>query len=1589
MDRHRLLFKCGHTRFSRAERRVLSHLGRVAPLHWLDQAMGTKGEQGVGTFSAMSGGAVRRHRSKRVAWTAAIAAGVATLSVCAVPAAGGTARSATAARQPDMQVVEAAPAGGVLAGATRLGEMSPATALSGAIALRPRDEAALASFIADASDPSSPSFGDYLAKGQFATSYGPTRAAIGAVESFLGRSGLTMSGVSGDELLVRFSGRAAAVEVAFGTKIERYRLADGSLGYGTTSAVKLPAAIAPAVAGVVGLDDLVHLRTRPLHGTGLHRVAAAPTASATGGPHACAGAISQEQYGAVTDDQVAHSYGVDGLYAAGDIGRGQTVDIFELEPFSMGDISAFDKCYFATSHTSQVRAFTIDGGAGAGEGSGEAALDVENVSALAPGADINVYEAPNTAIGSLDNYDAMVVADNARAISTSWGLCETAFQMGAPGTQEIESSIFMEAAAQGESIFAAAGDDGSDDCSPGPAKLPQFLSVDDPGSDPYVVSVGGTTFLSTAEPPSESVWNDGGSGGAGGGGISASWAMPAWQQDGGAPGVANNFYMSKSVYEFCSNDPGGTANDAHPAGFPTTLASGTLCREVPDVTALADEYTAITVYFAGWTAFGGTSSSAPLWAAMDAEMSASSYCSGATHGVGFISPLLYHVAANTTTYKQGFNDIAVGNNDNFGVGLDLPGGATTYQSAAGYDMASGLGSPRITNPGGAPGLAALVCKAAKSPTRAVVTGILPNSGPAAGGTAITITGSNFGHATGSVQFGTIRVPASAITSWSCPAGKPCTITLSTPLYHKPPGTGGPSGGEAVVTVIPASGTYVANLPSQKSLFHYLANSPSGAPVVEYVSPAAGLSTGGTKITVVGSGFATGGTPTVSVGGTAATSVHVLSDAELTAVTPAAPSNGCAAGSGLVATGACQVEVTVTNAAGASPLQTIEPAYEGSITIGPNGVFVPPAGCSCETVPAMTEFDYAPRPQITSVNPPYGNALGGTVETIGGSGFNFLTYAWTDFGTPSSADSQDYNIVGISAHSVRVVEFGAPNPPGNAPQPAAVSVQSFGGLGSNSATSKFAYAGIPDVTGLSSKYGSTQGGQPLTIYGSGLEDASSIQFNSWQAPFVPPAVVYRSSPPVSDTSMKISTPSNVPTDSYVNVCSASGCSKNTLKATYIFDYPGQPVVSSDSPKSGPGHGGTHITIKGSLLTGVRAVYFGNAPSPAFSNGASVQPTGDSTVITATAPPGIPGSTVDVRVLTYGSSSLSNINKNVTFTYTKGTPSAPGPLVVRALPGTATVEWQVPLTSGGYPLESYTLTATSPGRPSIVVKDLSIVTLKYQFPFLQPGVPWTFAVVALNKAGGGVSATAPPVTLPAGGNGYLVATANGSVFGFGSLASDGGAEQLASIVGIAGEPDGLGYLELSSTGAVYHFGDAGYFGSATLRGGKAVAIALAPGGKGYWVVSNTGAVYAFGSARYKGGLTKVTNVSGIAPTRDGNGYWIAQANGGVHAFGDAVLHGSMKGKHLNKPIVGVVADPVGGGYWLIGGDGGVFAFAAPYYGSMIGKHLNEGATGMVPTPDGGGYWIVAADGGVFTFGKASYEGNALSFVKSAAIGIASGL
>jgi hypothetical protein len=148
-------------------------------------------------------------------------------------------------------------------------------------------------------------------------------------------------------------------------------------------------------------------------------------------------------------------------------------------------------------------------------------------------------------------------------------------------------------------------------------------------------------------------------------------------------------------------------------------------------------------------------------------------------------------------------------------------------------------------------------------------------------------------------------------------------------------------------------------------------------------------------------------------------------------------------------------------------------------------------------------------------------------------------------------------------------------------------------------------------------------------------------------------------------------------------------------------------------------------------------------------------------------------------------------------------------------------------------------------------------------------------------------------------------------------------------------------------------------------------------GYWLVANDGGIFSYGTAGFAGsmgGKALDAPMVGMARTTDSGGYWTVASDGGIFSFGDASFHGSMGGKHLDAPMVGMAPTADGGGYWTVASDGGVFSFGdALFHGSMGGQHLDQPIVGMAATPDGGGYWLVGADGGVFSFGDAPYEGS----------------
>jgi hypothetical protein len=1181
----------------------------------------------------------------------------------------------TAAGQNRLVRIGAAP--GLPRGATDLGPAPASATVSGALLVRPRDAGALQSFLGEVTRKGSPLFGHYLSKGQFAARFGPATATVAAMQAQLESDGLHVSTVASNSLLLRFSGPAARVARAFATGLDNYRLADGKLARASTSAPALPAPLASSVATVVGLDEIVRPQPLLVRPKASLRHLYAPAKAGTfphpeGSPRPCRDAtLDAEEAGGLTDDQIANAYGAFGLYALGDTGAGVHIGVYEQEPFAISDVRHFDSCYFgsaaASSMATRLTVIPIEGGSPQGAGEGEAILDVEDVSAMAPGASIDVYEAPESLAGELAEITAMIDEDRDQIITSSWGEpCEQEAEDGEPGVQQAESFLFQQAAAQGQTFLNAAGDTGSDACEEvhrevaiKPGQNP--LSTTELASQPFVLAVGGTTITDAAtQPAQEHVWNDGPAGGGGGGGISQSWAMPSWQRDATVPGIAlpgSADYTNAASVEKAAGYPTGFCDSTLPGAEATTP-----CRLVPDVSAQADEYTGAPTFYSkafkeegfadGWTTIGGTSSASPIWAAMLALADASPTCKSnpsTSAGVGFVSPLLYGIASNPTAYAASFNDITEGNNDVYG--LD---DGKTFPATTGYDTASGLGSPRLTGPGGSAGLAYYLCSYAAQASRPAVTGLSPSSGTTAGGESLTVTGTDFESA------GAADVAGVQIGAWHAPAGavhvlgaSSLTLTLPPALDTLPAGAPAPQDGAGPVDVIVTLDDGQSSAPGPPSRFEYVDTNHTGAvPSVTGLSPSGGNESAPAPVTILGADFT--GASSVSFGGVNAASFKVLSDSEILATPPPYSSNtACAA---LPGTGAyagetaandiCQVQVVVHGSAGASAMAPILAPFEGSPTFEQDGALRAPPGCGCEVYPAPTEFDYAPAPTMASVSTSAGAAslaseTSATLITIRGGGLSRFTFDYAFFGKPGLEKSVDREIAFQSGTEIQILAPAIAESAEAAtvdPTSIPLSVRTLAG---ESAQTPVRYAGVPDVSDVENAASGIRlkgmsgavdtGGTPIQIAGEGmLGQITMVRFDDSQSP--PSEGTSYSFAATANTQLSTDTVSQNPAIADVRVCTVTGCSA-TSGADLLFLYPpGQAHVTSLSPHSGGASGGTAVTIHGENLGCPLAVAFGNNEAESFTPVQALLACGSTSAVDAVSPAGQAKTKVPVTVTT---------------------------------------------------------------------------------------------------------------------------------------------------------------------------------------------------------------------------------------------------------------------------------------------------------------------------------------------------------------------
>jgi RHS repeat-associated protein len=484
------------------------------------------------------------------------------------------------------------------------------------------------------------------------------------------------------------------------------------------------------------------------------------------------------------------------------------------------------------------------------------------------------------------------------------------------------------------------------------------------------------------------------------------------------------------------------------------------------------------------------------------------------------------------------------------------------------------------------------------PPQPVVAGLSPATGGTAGGPVVTIIGTGF-RGTRMVTFG--GIPATSVTVVS-----PDIITVRAPAL--PAGT------------VDVQVTNLQGISDLTPADQFTAVAPP-VPSVTGLSQTAGDIFGGASVTVFGSGLS--GATRVTMGGTPAGGIKVLSDtavsfrvpahaagmADVTvttpggtsAVTPAdtytynlpaapvvaglSPAGGSTvAGNTLVITGkgftgATQVDFGSTPAAkltvvSDTAISVPVPAQD----VGTVDVTVTTPGGTSAVVPA-DQYTYAPPPipAVAAVAPASGSAVGGDHVTILGSGLNGATQV--DFG-------------GTAATSVTVKSDGeivAQAPPGTAGL-VDITVTTPGGTSAVTAADQFTYVRppVPVVTGLSQASGPIQGGDTITLVGSGFTGASAVSFGD--APATDVTVI-------SDHAVSARIPVHDTGRVDVIITTPGGTSAVTAADQYTYVAPAAPVVTGVGPTEGLTTGGGTVTIIGSGFTGVTAVSFGTVLAPA--------------------------------------------------------------------------------------------------------------------------------------------------------------------------------------------------------------------------------------------------------------------------------------------------------------------------------------------------------------------------------------------------------
>jgi kumamolisin len=557
---------------------------------------------------------------------------------------------------------------------------------------------------------------NHLSVAQFASQFGQTNANITALSNYLHRFGITTHPLA-DRLVISTTGTVADYNKALGIKQSTFQspatpATPGRAGrpafrfHGTKQPTTLPARFGKFVLSILGLTSYPVGTSNAVHVPAL-----------AGGVRPAA-----TQKGDLKPSDFAKRYHLTELTSQKHLGQGTTIGIVTLASMRASDATHFwSQTLKIKTKANRLKLDNIDGGAGKVSekvGSGETTLDVEQSGALAPQANVVVYQAPNSDAGFIDAFATAASQNKADTVSCSWGDSETFINFAVAARLESKTyarafnEIFLELAAQGQSSFVAAGDSGAYDAAFDQGSF--NLSVDEPGSSPWITDAGGTTLPGTIPVAagvspvikSERAWG-------------WDWLFPFWKQLGAktqksfvqqflggagggfsvvskTPSYQANFphlhrfsavkYLTptKFVTKHGIRLPSDFKFNAHPK---VSTGTGT-GRAVPDVSANADPFTGYEEYFTGFTGnpletgWGGTSFVAPQFAGATAVID-----SAIGRRMGFWNPNIYKLAAGPSSPFTPLNQTGTSDDNLF------------YTGTAGnlFNPSTGLGVPNFFN----------------------------------------------------------------------------------------------------------------------------------------------------------------------------------------------------------------------------------------------------------------------------------------------------------------------------------------------------------------------------------------------------------------------------------------------------------------------------------------------------------------------------------------------------------------------------------------------------------------------------------------------------------------------------------------------------------------------------------------------------------------------------------------------------------------------------------------------------------------------------------------------------------------------------